>query len=211
MNPNPADDHADTGRDPSGSATIVFARKVAPSESQKYEAWLSAVSEAAAGFAGYTGTTIVRPATAQDEYVALVQFDDTSHLDAWLRSDARHACLDNLEQIGIEREEITTLGGLEHWVSHLGTLEAPPPRWKTAILILGGLYPIVLLQAWIINPELSGLPLPVGALITLIGSVALMVWVILPTFFRLLARWLGGKAARSRQLAIADRADAQPQ
>ena len=82
MDDSRADNHADTSGQSPGSATTVFARKVAPNESRKYEAWLSNVSKAAAGFPGYGGTTIVRPATEQNEYVALVLLDSTDHLNA---------------------------------------------------------------------------------------------------------------------------------
>ena len=203
-----SNDETDISARSAGSATTVFARKVAPKHSRRYEAWLGAVSKAAAGFPGYGGTTIVRPATEQDEYVAIVQFDNTEHLDAWLQSDRRQVCLGDLKDIGIEREEITTLAGLDRWVSHLGTLRAPPPNWKMAIVLLTGLYPIALLQGWLVEPLLSGLPWPLALLVSLCGSVALMVWVVVPALSKLLSRWLGAGGARSR-VAVGDSADAE--
>ncbi len=59
----------------SGSATTVFARKVEPEQHVKCEEWLNSVSRATSDFDGYRGTTILRPATDQEEYVAIVQFD----------------------------------------------------------------------------------------------------------------------------------------
>ncbi len=181
----------------SGPATIVFARKVKPGQHQRYEDWLNSVSRAGADFNGYLGTIILRPVTEQEEYVAMVQYDTQEHLRRWLESDERHRCLDTLKQIGIESEEISTLAGLEQWVSHTGNLRVAPPAWKMAILILTGLYPLVLLQGLFLRKLLAPLPGEISLLISLSISVSIMVWIVLPLLSKIFARWLRPRTRES--------------
>jgi hypothetical protein len=65
-----------------------------------------------------------------------------------------------------------------------------PPRYKTATLVLLGLYPLVLLLNLVLNPVLSGLPGPLKVLASLVASVAIMVWIVLPWLTRLFSKWL---------------------
>ena len=65
-----------------------------------------------------------------------------------------------------------------------------PPRYKTASLILLGLYPLVLVLGVVLNPLLAGLPGPLQILISLMVSVAMMVWIVLPGLTRLFSGWL---------------------
>ena len=181
----------------SGSATMVFARKLEPGQHKQYEDWLRLVAQATSAFAGYGGTTVLRPVTDQDNYTAIVHFDTAENLERWMNSAERNRCLKGLEEIGIEREEISSLAGLDHWVSHSGNLQAPPPNWKMAVLVLAGLYPIVLLDAVFLSPMLGFLPWPIGILISLSVSVPIMVWIILPLLSKVLGRWLGSGGTRT--------------
>jgi hypothetical protein len=175
-----------------GSATIVFSRKLGPEQHDKYEAWLGRVTAATNSFAGYGGTTLLRPAAPNEEYTAILHFDTTEHLERWLTSAERTECLKALEDIAIESEEISSLAGLDHWVSLKGGMQ-PPPDWKMAVLILVGLYPIVVLDAMFLGPLLTFLPWPVGILVSLMVSVPIMVWIVLPVLSKLLRPWLGAK------------------
>jgi antibiotic biosynthesis monooxygenase (ABM) superfamily enzyme len=172
-----------------GSATMVFSRKLGPGQHEKYEDWLGQVMAATSGFAGYGGTTLLRPAAPNEEYTAIVHFDTTERLERWLTSAERTECLRALEDIAVESEEISSLAGLDHWVSLKGGIK-PPPDWKMAVLILVGLYPIVILDALYLSPLLAFLPWPVGILVSLMVSVPIMVWIVLPLLSKLLGRWL---------------------
>ena len=65
-----------------------------------------------------------------------------------------------------------------------------PPRYKTALLILLGLYPLVLVLDVVLSPLLDGLPGPVQVLLSLMVSVAMMVWIVLPRLTQLFSGWL---------------------
>jgi antibiotic biosynthesis monooxygenase (ABM) superfamily enzyme len=167
-----------------GTATVVFARKVKPGHQKPYERWLSRVTNAATGFDGYQGTIILQPATEDEEYVAIVHFNTSANLEHWLNSKERRSCTEKLPEVGVESEVVSRLAGLEHWVSHTGKLKEPPPNWKMAILIFSGLYPVVSLQAVLLDPLLEPLPQPLGLLVSLVISVPIMVWIVLPFFLK---------------------------
>jgi len=176
---------------------MVFARKLGPGQHQKYEDWLDRVTRATSDFVGYGGTTLLRPATPQEEYTAIVHFDTTQNLEAWINSAERKRCLEDLQDVGIESEEISSLAGLDHWVSLKGNVQTPLQQWKMAVLILLGLYPIVLLDAMFLSPLLTFLPWPASILVSLMISVPVMVWIVLPLLSKFLRRWLSSSSPQS--------------
>jgi hypothetical protein len=69
-------------------------------------------------------------------------------------------------------------------------VDRPPPRYKTATVIFVGLYPTVLVLHSVLSPILSILATPLRILVSLLISVPLMVWIVVPLLTRLFSRWL---------------------
>jgi len=187
--------------------TTIFAREVRAGFEVQYEEWLAGISRTSLRFTGNQGTTILRPAEGRDEYIAITHFDSAENLELWLRSTERESWLEKLQSIGICREEVMSLAGMERWF----TLRARgatrlPPRYKTATLILLGLYPLALLLDLVLSPVLSGLPGPLSVLVSLVVSVALMVWIVLPWLTRLFSGWLHPRPEPRPSLAERDSA-----
>lgn len=174
--------------------TTIFTRVVRPGLETQYEDWLAGISRSSSGFAGNRGTTILRPADGREEYVAITQFDTQHNLDDWLESAERANWLAKLRVIDICREEVMSLAGMERWFTLQGkSNDHMPPRYKTALLILLGLYPLVLVLDFVLSPLLTGLPGPVQVLLSLMISVAMMVWIVLPRLTQLFSGWLHPK------------------
>lgn len=178
-------------REPCPVATI-FARRVRAGSEAAYEEWLAGINHAAAQYRGNLGTTILRPSDARADYVAITHFDSDAHMREWLDSEERAAWLAKLAPIAIEHEEIQSLAGMERWFTlpHHGS--APPPRYKTAVLVMVGLYPTVLLLQALLGPLLASWPAALSQFVSLLCGVALMTWVVSPFLSRVFARWLGG-------------------
>jgi antibiotic biosynthesis monooxygenase (ABM) superfamily enzyme len=84
------------------------------------------------------------------------------------------------------------------WLPHA------PPRWKTAVVVWLAIYPTLTLVLALIGPAIQSWPLALRTLATTVVLVPLMVYVLIPTIQRLLARWYGvpkRPAERSPQLA----------
>ncbi|MFT7669850.1 MAG: antibiotic biosynthesis monooxygenase (ABM) superfamily enzyme [Planctomycetota bacterium] len=175
----------------SSPVTTIFARRVRPGSEERYEEWLAGISRSSSGFAGNQGTTILRPGEGRDDYIAITQFDGEDTLEIWLRSTKRGEWLEKLQEIDICREEVLSMAGMERWFTlpNQGA-NRMPPRYKTAVLVFLGLYPLVLMLDTLLGPSLAGLPKPVQVLISLLISVPMMVWIVLPLLTRVLFRWL---------------------
>jgi antibiotic biosynthesis monooxygenase (ABM) superfamily enzyme len=171
--------------------TTIFAREVRAGFEVQYEEWLAGVSQTSSRFTGNQGTTILRPTEGRDDYLAITQFDSAENLELWLRSTERESWLAKLESIDVCREDVLSLAGMERWFTLPGRgATRLPARYKTATMILIGLYPVVLLLNLLLNPLLSGLPRPLKVLASLVASVAIMVWIVLPWLTRVFSGWL---------------------
>ncbi len=177
--------------------TTIFAREVRAGFEAQYEEWLAGISRTSSRFTGNQGTTILRPSEGRDEYIAITQFDSAENLELWLRSTERESWLAKLQSIDVCREEVLSLAGMERWFTlpDRGATRRLPPRYKTATLVFLGLYPLVLLLDLVLSPVLVGLPGPLQVLVSLVISVALMVWIVLPWLTRLFSGWLHPRPA----------------
>ena len=185
--------------------TAVFKRRVRAGSEARYEDWLTGIAQAAARFVGSQGTTILRPTEGGSEYVAITQFETAESLDVWLGSADRKSWMSELQTIDVCHEDISTLAGMERWFTLSQSERLLPPRYKTAALVLLGLYPLVLLLDVVLSPLLSGLPRPVGLLASLLVSVSIMVWSVLPWLTRIFRGWLHPCASQETPPAQAPR------
>lgn len=176
--------------------TTVFKHRVRAGSEARYEDWLSGRAQAAARFPGSQGTTILRPTEGGSEYVVITQFDSTESLEAWLGSADRESWMSRLRAIDICQEDVSTLAGMERWFTLSHSASALPPRYKTAALVLLGLYPLVLVLDVVLGPLLADLPRPVGLLASLSVSVSTMVGSVLPWLTRVFGGWLHPCASR---------------
>ena len=164
--------------------TMVIKRRVRPGAEAPYEDWLTGIAQTAARFPGSQGTTILRPTEAGSEYLAITQYASIGFLESWLGSVERENWMSRLRDIDVCHEDVSTLAGMERWFSLSNCAPAHPSKVKTAALVLAGLYPLALALDLMLGPLLSGLPRPVGLLVSLMVSVPIMVGVILPWLTR---------------------------
>ncbi|MEA2262899.1 MAG: uncharacterized protein QOJ51_5724 [Acidobacteriaceae bacterium] len=72
-----------------------------------------------------------------------------------------------------------------------------PPDWKTAIFVMLGLYPIVVLELRFLSPHLTSFNPAVATFIGNIGSVAATSFLTMPLFVRWFGWWLFPKVNSS--------------
>ncbi len=66
----------------------------------------------------------------------------------------------------------------------------PPPKWKTALVTLIGVFPAVLLVNVTVIPRVTGLPLLARTLVLCVCVTVLMTWVLMPQVMKVLGPWL---------------------
>ena len=164
------------------------------------------LTHAAEGFPGYRGTELYPPAdSSQQEWVAVIHFDDHESLQRWIDSPVRADWVKKLhDEIG--DFQIKTLPvGFGAWFAGLDTGPdgAPPPSWKMAMTVLLGLYPTVMLLALLLGRYLNPLGMAVSMLIANTLSVAITQWLVIPPLMNALGPWLRANAPDKTGLSFA--------
>ncbi len=172
--------------------TVVVSHPVDPEHEGEFLAWQERVTQAERGFPGFRGSELFRPVPgAQRDWTAIYRFDTDEHLTAWLESPARQRLLDQGRHFGdFELRRISSPFG--SWFSFAGpgdTADAPPD-WKTALSVLVGLYPTVVLITLAISELWEDGELWETLLLGNVVSVALLTWVVMPVVARALRFWL---------------------
>lgn len=173
--------------------TAVISQQVRRGRERGYEAWMREIVSAAREFEGYLGISVLKPqpGTASN-YVIVLQFDTSDHLQAWFTSDIRRHWLNQVRPlIKDNSEHIQVLTGLESWFqlpSQLGP--AAPKRYKQAVLVWVG----VMLVSFLVTPwvRLAIAPLPAFIQTPINGAVTvtLLVYVIMPRLTHWFRDWL---------------------
>lgn len=189
--------------------TVAIERRIDPSRAVEATSWMQAGTDLAATFAGFLGSGWVRAGEGSDLWFMLYRFSDIPTLEAWEQSPQRTWWLDSgrafAREVRVERRT-----GIEGWFdAHLASdiqsqmlgeptgpitqpIPAAPPRWKQAVTIWLGFFPINLLASWLLGyvPGFAELPLVLRVLITTVILTPLMTYFVLPFVTRSLRRWL---------------------
>jgi len=80
--------------------------------------------------------------------------------------------------------------GFGSWVAGQTADGTPVPHWKSFLLVLVGLYPVVMLLTLVASPRMAGLGMALAMLLGNILSVAILEWAVMPLLNRALAPWL---------------------
>jgi antibiotic biosynthesis monooxygenase (ABM) superfamily enzyme len=186
----------------SGShVTEVILSKIKPGMEEAYRMWAARIQQAQAKADGYLGIYVQPPVAGErPHWTTLLRFDSTDHLDAWLNSDEYLELLREAEAI-IEKEQTSRLAAsFPGWVPVNPETGESPPNWKTALLVLLGLFPLIMLQQRFLSPHLRGLNSSVAIFLGNISGVTATTYVTMPFLVRRFSWWLFlGKDARRKQ------------
>ncbi|GGT38200.1 antibiotic biosynthesis monooxygenase [Streptomyces chromofuscus] len=175
---------------PSGEVGLLISRQVEPGHEADFEAWAHGVLDAAAAFPGHLGYGLFRPSRLGEPWYLVHRFQDSEAHARWDRSPERAAWFARAD--GHHREvDRRRLTGIEGWFTPPSRLPAPPPpRWKTTLTAVLGIFPISLLTGTVLAPFLTGLPLLLRTTLVAVLFSSLMTYAVMPTLTRILRRWL---------------------
>lgn len=155
--------------------------------------WLRTSSSAGAGSPGaVTGSAGTGDGGA--EWHVVHRFADEDSLQDWLHSAERREWV--ARGAGMTHDAaVHRLSGVEGWFAPLGSAAedaapAAPPRWKQAVTIWLGFFPVSLLLAVLLAPHVGALDVVVRTLLTSLLTTPLMVYGVLPLVTRLVRPWL---------------------
>ena len=171
----------------------VIRHTVIPGKDQEYEAWLREIVPIAGNAEGHRGVNVIRPKTGSRTYTVVLHFDRLEHLEQWLASGVwkRLILRQHLLQDG---EEVDIKTGLEFWFRPPDSEQKRAKPYKQFLITLSVIFPLTMLVPWLLTPLFRAAPvlgMPGITHFFVAGIVvALMTYVIMPRYTRLMAAWL---------------------
>ncbi|MCF2533404.1 antibiotic biosynthesis monooxygenase [Yinghuangia soli] len=181
------------------STTLVVARYARPGAEADFEHALEALTAAAREFDGHDGATLIRPSEETGgRYLVIFHFVDEPTQDAWMNSHRRAELLAEADRHSNEQPHVISDDpGSDLWLTlpppaDAGGKPKPgvPPRWKAAISVWLGLFPLLTVMNLLVVPHLKWIPGAVRPVLVSIVMVALMTYAALPLIQKLLRPWL---------------------
>jgi len=175
---------------PGPVVTVLLSRTIKPGLEKAYERALSDHLDEIQRRPGNLGITVFRPPKGSRSWSFVLKFDSEKSLDQWQQSQS-HALWKAKVGPMTEKEDMSTLTGMETWFSVPGMgVVSPPARWKMAVTTWLAIYPAVLVVQLLLPSSFGSLPLPVRVLILTLVLVPAMTFVLMPTLSKLLRPWL---------------------
>jgi antibiotic biosynthesis monooxygenase (ABM) superfamily enzyme len=186
------------------AVTVAITRRADPSRNAEMLAWVRAGTTLAEDFPGFLGVGWVRPVLGSTEWHMLYRFADAAALHAWEESPQRQWWLSSAQGM-VEHTRVERRTGIEGWFDppqeqEVDDLAGPPaaqppapPRWKQAVTIWLGFFPLSLLAAVTLGHLLAGQNAVVRTLVTTLCLTPLMTYLVLPRVTRALQWWLHGQ------------------
>jgi len=183
------------GRATPGAETVtaVIQQTVRRERVADYERWLKKVVPIASRFPGHRGVNVIHPAAGGLQYTITIRFDSLAHAQDWFDSDARRQLVEEAQPLLELEEKVETRSGLEFWF-HPPAGQPPAKRYKQFLLTLSVIYPLTMLVPAVLHRLLEPVPVlslyGVEHMLASATVVGLMVYLIMPRYTRLMARWL---------------------
>jgi len=184
--------------------TVSIRREVDPARISEATVWVQTGVNLANKYPGFLGSGWVRAGEASTIWHMLYRFASEETLDAWERSPERSWWLSMGEGF-VRSERSRRRTGIEGWFDEPPTGSIPavgqesspaapaaPPRWKQAVTIWLGFFPVNLLFTVLMTtvPGWDELPIWVRVLVTTAVLTPIMAYWVLPFVTRALRRWL---------------------
>jgi antibiotic biosynthesis monooxygenase (ABM) superfamily enzyme len=175
------------------TVTAVIQQTVRREAVAAYEQWLKKVVPIAARFPGHRGVNVIHPAAGGLQYTITIRFDSLAHAQDWFASGARRELVEEVAPLLDADEKVETRTGLEFWF-HPSAGQPPARRYKQFLLTLSVIYPLTVAVPAVFHRLLAQVPVVsnywVEHLVASAAIVGLMVYVVMPRYTRLMARWL---------------------
>ncbi|MET0462799.1 MAG: hypothetical protein ABW007_06585 [Chitinophagaceae bacterium] len=166
---------------------VAITRKILPGKEEEFKRALRNFLGDSFIHGGVHGAAMITslPGTDEGEIGILRTFRDEAERDAFYDSKLFkewEAYASTLTEKPVYRN----LTGLEAWFRS----PLPPPRWKMALVTLGGVFPTSLFLSFTIGQLTRAWPLTARLLVIAVSMVALLTWLVMPLLTKVLRKWL---------------------
>lgn len=171
-------------------ASTAILTDVRPDMLKEFLSWQEKIHRVQAQQPGYRSLYLQAPPGGSNQWVILLQYDSPESIQNWFASPERKVLLEEAEQfvekIRYHHLDANVFPGLVPNDSQ----GQSPPSWKTAMLVLLGLFPLVLLEILYFYPLLNWMNLVMRTFVGLILSVALTTFIVLPFLVKSFRWWI---------------------
>jgi uncharacterized protein len=137
---------------------------------------------------------VSRPPRGSRTYTIVLHFDVPEHLQQWLASEVWKRLNLKVQHLLQDDEEVEVKTGLEFWFRPPDSGQKHAKPYKQFLITLSVIFPLTMLVPWLLTPLFRAAPILGVPGIThfLVAAivVALMTYVIMPHYTRLMAAWL---------------------
>jgi hypothetical protein len=187
---------ATPGRDAASDAsvTLLIQQRVRPDAIARYEQWLRTIAAKAAEYPGHQGVHIIRPPAGNNEYSILIRFASGVDAERWTSSADRRNLLAEIADAFERDDQFRIQPGIEFWFTPPFPAQKKPAPWKQWLITTSVIWPLTMLIPPLFTPVFAAVPV-LGAWgishgIVAATIVALVVFLIMPRYVRLVSRWL---------------------
>lgn len=173
-----------------GTASSVFAYRIREDREPEFRDWRRRILEEVRKWDGFLGTESFDTLdSAHPEFIVVVRFDSRTNLDAWLKSKIRKSFMSEVRKY-VDHYALRRIGsGFEGWFE-TSENKAAPASWRQAMVILTALFPVIMTLRQVLFPVFTVLPMPAAFLVLLTVDMAVLTYVVMPRFTRLMNFWL---------------------
>ena len=174
------------------SVTVIVSRRVKLGREKEFEEWAVGISREAQKFEGFLGTKNIQPSNiTNSNSVVIIKFDRYKNLKKWEDSSNRAKWIEKASDFTEGDVQVQKITGLEYWFTLPKTpFQTPPPRYKMAIVTFLALFPTINFVNLIVNLLPGALQGLLRMAISVMVTVSLMTYVIMPFMTRLFKFWL---------------------
>lgn len=175
---------------PNAEVSTAIITNVRPEMEEDYFKWVERIQIAQTRHPGYRSSYFQPPIPGRPhQWSTLIRFDNPSNLESWFESPVRKALLSESEEFVTQVKIHRVFDAFPGWIP-ADEKGNSPPNWKTAMLVLLGLFPVVMLEIMFVTPLLMSVEPTVRTFINLVGSVAATSFITMPFFVRNFKWWL---------------------
>lgn len=173
--------------------TVMFTEYVRPDRIEDFEQWSAGVHSDARQSSGFISVDVIRPTSGDVfEYTTLMKFDSYENLKRWSDSASLAHWMEQLPALLIVKTQPQSSVGMQLWFDRPGTPHPliKPPFWKSSVVGVISVYPLVVLLNWGLAPVTQAFPEKIALLVNVIVLSALLTYPVMPWVTRLLRGWL---------------------
>jgi hypothetical protein len=184
--------------DSSGYPSVVIEYLVPYHQRWAFRRWHARLVRTAEHSEGFVRADRHRPLNCKGgllKWYSVIHFEQPDHLNRWLSSTAREQVLEDGRHIFKSYKYKSFATGLEGWFSNHLDAELDslgPPAWKQILSVVLGLYPIIMLQDFVVQQLdlFDDWPPARAMLANNLITTCILTLVVMPLIVRLLDFWL---------------------